>query len=50
MELRKHYQKIKARGGAKKARVAVARKLLKRAYIVWKEMRPYNARPVAVAL
>ena len=50
MTLRQHYNKVKSRGGSRKARVAVARKLLEIIYKVWKEKRPYYEKPLAVAL
>jgi len=48
--LRRYYNKIEKRGGRKKAKVAVARKLLEIIYRIWKEKRPYYEKPVAVAL
>lgn len=48
--LRRYYNKIEKRGGKKKAKVAVARKLLGIIYRIWKERRPYYEKPVAVAL
>lgn len=48
--LRMHYKKVAKRGGSRKARVAVARKLLEIIYKVWKEQRPYYERSIAVAL
>ncbi|MBT9145117.1 MAG: hypothetical protein DDT42_00987 [candidate division WS2 bacterium] len=44
------YYRIKRREGSKRARVALARKLLEIVYCVWKERRPYYQKPVAVAL
>lgn len=48
--LRRYYSGIEKRGGRKKAKVAVARKLLEIIYRIWKENRPYYEKPVAVAL
>jgi len=42
-ELRAFYFRIAGKKGGKLARVAVARRLLKIAYWVWKEKRPYRA-------
>lgn len=48
--VRSQHNKIKERGGAKKARTATARRLLEIIYKVWKERHPYYEKPVAVAL
>lgn len=48
--IRSQHNKIKERGGAKKARTATARRLLEIIYKVWKERRPYYEKPLAVAL
>ncbi len=48
--LRGHYERVAKRRGKKKARIAVARKLLEIIYKVWMEKRPYYEKPVAVAL
>ncbi|MFC1491730.1 transposase, partial [Nitrospinota bacterium] len=42
--LRRYYARIKARRGAKDARVATARKLAELAWTVWTEKRPYVER------
>lgn len=48
--LRRYFNRIEKRSGRKKARVAVARKLLEIIYVLWNEKRPYYEKPVAVAL
>jgi len=48
--LKRYYDRVKQRGGANKAKMAVARKLLEIIYRVWKERRPYYEKSVAVAL
>lgn len=50
MWLRRHYERIAEKRGKKRARIAVARKLLEIIYRVWKEKRPYYAKAVEVAL
>lgn len=44
------YKRIAAKRGDKRARVAVARKILEIVYRVWNEKSPYYENPVAVAL
>jgi hypothetical protein len=41
LRLKLFHRKISLRGGKKKANIAVARKLLKIVYRVWKERRAY---------
>lgn len=48
--LKRFYNRIAERSGKKKAKVAVARKLLEIIYKIWKEQRSYYEKPVAVAL
>lgn len=48
--LRSFYDKIAKRRGNKRAKVAVARKLLEIIYRIWQERRPYYKKPVSVAL
>lgn len=48
--LRRHYHKVSAKRGSKRARVAIARRLLEIIYRVWMEQRPYYKKSVAVAL
>ncbi|MDH4230407.1 MAG: IS110 family transposase [Nitrospirota bacterium] len=48
--LRGYYYRIANRGGTKRARVAVARKLLEIIFRLWKEKRPYSEKKLAVAL
>lgn len=45
-QMRHRYQRLKAKKGAKKAVVAVARMLAERCWIVLHERRPYEIRPV----
>ena len=44
------YNRISAKRGKKRARIAVTRKILEIVYRVWKEKSPYYENPVAVAL
>ena len=48
--LRSYHDRIATRKGKKKAKVAVARKLLGIIYKIWEERRPYYEKSVAVAL
>ena len=48
--LKQFYNKIAAKRGKNRAKIAVARKLLEIIYCVWKQKRPYYQKPVAVAL
>jgi transposase len=48
--LRKTYERIEKRGGKKKAKLTIARKLLEIIYRIWKEKRPYYEKSSAVAL
>jgi transposase len=47
---RGYCRRVEKRGGKKKAKIAIARKLLEIIFCVWKERRPYYEKPVAVAL
>jgi transposase len=48
--LRVYYERIAKRRGTKRARIAVARRLLEIIYRIWKERRAYYEKPIAVAL
>lgn len=48
--LSRYYQRIAGRRGTKRAKIAVARKLLEIIYKIWRERRPYYEKQVAVAL
>jgi transposase len=48
--LSRYYQRIARRRGTKRAKIAVARKLLEIIYRIWRERRPYYEKQVAVAL
>ena len=50
LSLKQFYNKIAAKRGKNRAKIAVARKLLEIIYCVWKQKRPYYQKPVAVAL
>jgi len=45
-----YYDRIAKRRGTKRARIAVARKLLEIIYMIWKQGRPYYKKSVAVGL
>lgn len=48
--LGRYYDRIAKRRGTKRARIAVARKLLEIIYMIWKQRRPYYKKSVAVGL
>lgn len=48
--LRRYYDRIAKRRGRKRARIAVARKLLEIIYMIWTKRRPYHKRSVAAGL
>jgi transposase len=48
--LGRYYERIAKRRGTKRARIAVARKLLEIIYRIWRERRPYCKKSVAVSL
>lgn len=48
--LSSYYQRITRKRGTKKARVALARKLLEIIYRIWKDRRPYYGKEAQVAV
>jgi hypothetical protein len=48
--LSRYYQRITSKRGTKKARVALARKLLEIIYRIWKEKRPYYDKQIQVVV